>query len=328
MTKRWTINGKETAGLVGSHPVVTQGQTVSMTFKWTPRVDNYLTQYQDIRDLLEYTQRVDHGTYLDQTPWYRERHDRQSLVLEIVPGSSSEGAKGVWGLLVGGTDETVKPVQEAVLSLDILVLAPHSDYASLTDVENAFLIDTDTATYTDPDAGDGPFVGDPEDEPADETAPDARPHSVDDTPGTLPNFTITTYDVSLDIEDDQGALIDSQTVYLSVYNDVGDKVEDTTTDTGQVTVSLRNGQYEIRANSDGYEEGVLNVEVDGSNISDTIRLTPDDGSGGDDGDVGTSLAGIEIHDSPGNARDGEYVNAEEWVEIYGPKVKVALNTSS
>ena len=138
---RWDVNGTTTDGLVNSHPQIIHGQSVGFRFYFTPRGDgDHISRYQTLRDLMEKAGAVATGTNSEGLPWYIEQHTGDSLLLEITPGPDSTAAKGVWGVLTGGSDETSHPQSLCRLNLTVFILANQSDYATASDVEDQFKV--------------------------------------------------------------------------------------------------------------------------------------------------------------------------------------------
>ena len=411
MSKYWTVGGVETRGIVGSHPVITPGEETVFSLRFTPRQDDHLEAYEELRDYLDYAEQQAHGTYLTGQPWYRELHERDTLVLEFEPGSESQAAQGVWGLVTGGSDNTVRPRQEALLTLEVFVLGTTDEYATLSEVEAAFKIETDVATYTSPDVEEGPFIGDA-DEPGDDKTPGETQDDVEDNPTdeAAPTFTVTESDLTIEFEDDRGEAI-SQTIQVSVENDLGETILTGSTQSSQITVpDLRNGSYEVEAEADlhrrqrqeftiqgedktvefvldrlpGADDVIDQIEAHHPDFADyqaevagfddylehedwlvdTVGVDSADAEsftdrgiehiGGwldyqdfvteeaesyDDlrdamrderlpgeGDIGDQYAGVEIHSSPGRARDDEFINVSNWVEIFGAHIHHARVT--
>ena len=49
-----------------------------------------------------------------------------TLLVDIVPASDVDQARGIWGVITGGDDNYQTSVQSATISLDVIVLAEHS----------------------------------------------------------------------------------------------------------------------------------------------------------------------------------------------------------
>lgn len=54
-----------------------------------------------------------------------------------------------------------------------------------------------------------------------------------------------------------------------------------------------------------------------SDIADLIRNILKESGGVQ---IGTSDVGLEVHTSPGEARNGDFINEDAWIEIYGKQV--------
>lgn len=133
---RWTVNGIETEGLVGSHPVITPGETATFTFRLTDQA-----AYESLQDSLTDAGAAAYGTDVNGDPWYMEQHTTQdTLLVEILPGPDSVAARGVWGILIGGDDNTTTPQQEQVISYEVFVLSDSDSFTTEADVEAAFKV--------------------------------------------------------------------------------------------------------------------------------------------------------------------------------------------
>lgn len=278
MSLYWTVNGVETRGIVGSHPVITHGETATFTLRFDESLPDHLEKYEQVRSLLDQTNKVSYGTFLDKTPWIREYHSTgDGQIVKLEPGSESESSQGVWGLVVGGDDNTSLPQKEAVVSLEVFILADVEDYADRSAVRDAFAVTDDTPSYIPPDSDEGPFVGGVEAaEAVDKSYPLER--SLDDDrsshPGSLSTFLFDSYSLDVSVEDQgTGDLIDDREVSLTLRNDIDLLESSGTTDTGQAEFDvLMTGSYKLKADAERYEANSVNIDLEGDQ-SLTIRLS-------------------------------------------------------
>lgn len=111
-------------------PTVTIGETMTLPVDIDPRGLQYYEQrYNQLRDRIEYAdETVTVGQTIDGTPWFSETHDREKLLVKVIPGKDLYQVRGVWGVIVGGTDETDFPHTAASMEIELYVLARLNDY--------------------------------------------------------------------------------------------------------------------------------------------------------------------------------------------------------
>lgn len=139
MDVSWTIgtspDGAVTAErLLGGMPTYTRGQTITLQFGFQQ------ANYETLREYLDFVHTPSTTTSLSGTAYYRPNHtDPESLLMSFDPSGSSIPASvtGLWGVLVGGSDETDHTLSNNQISLQVFVLAELAEYADRTAVETA-----------------------------------------------------------------------------------------------------------------------------------------------------------------------------------------------
>lgn len=129
----WLIGRSRVDGVLAPHPTITIGETSTFdaVIKADGGLSNHRYRYEQLRDRLAYaSDTVTTGRTYDGTPWFRERHDRESLVVKIEPGRDTPATRGVWGIIERGADRTTLPDVAAQLSIDVFVLAEADEYPS------------------------------------------------------------------------------------------------------------------------------------------------------------------------------------------------------
>lgn len=135
----WAIDGITAEGLVGVTPTLIRGSTPTLTFEfksapWTSVSASYTARYRDARAYIDYANEstVRRGTTSRGVPWYREylpsRADVGSLAVPIEPAADTE-ISGIWGLVVGGEDQSQPSTARRVLDIEVFVLAERDEYA-------------------------------------------------------------------------------------------------------------------------------------------------------------------------------------------------------
>lgn len=119
-------------------PDVTVGETTTLTLIFDPHRDvpNARGRYQQVRDRLRYANddAVVTDTTMDGTPWFRESHGHETLLVKAAPGRDLGTYPGFWGVIVGGGDQTVDPRIVARVEVEVFVLAPLETYDTPADV--------------------------------------------------------------------------------------------------------------------------------------------------------------------------------------------------
>lgn len=67
---------------------------------------------------------------------FREQHTGPSLLVKVEPEYDAPGARGVWALIAGYSDETRLPTEMCIVSLDLDILAWSDDYSSHDDTRS------------------------------------------------------------------------------------------------------------------------------------------------------------------------------------------------
>lgn len=137
----WTIrtksNGDITADGLLEGPPSSYGRAeeVSLPFRFA---NSNEAAYESLRDYLDYAGASATGETVTHVPWYREqlpgRASVDSEVVAIIPSTDID-LPGLWGLIVGGEDQTNAPMTNHVIVLDLFVLAEFSEYADHAAVE-------------------------------------------------------------------------------------------------------------------------------------------------------------------------------------------------
>ena len=115
-----------------------RGQEVSYTFDFADGGD-----FAELREYLDFADAAAYGTSITSVPYFREQLPSaapvDSLVLKIVPSADLRGetVDGVWGLVVGGSDDRLPSLTRPRLTLNVFVLAEASEYADHTAVFDA-----------------------------------------------------------------------------------------------------------------------------------------------------------------------------------------------
>lgn len=147
----WTIDFADsdvspseiTAFVIESQPAPPLGETASWDLLFRPEVGaaDHLERYRALLAFREHAGAYAAGVDVHHRPWYREQHDRESLLVALRPPADSQTGRGVWGLIDAMEDETTTPARRAVVSLGLLVLADVDDYATAAEIENALAAD-------------------------------------------------------------------------------------------------------------------------------------------------------------------------------------------
>jgi hypothetical protein len=147
----WTIDFADsdvspseiTAFVIESQPAPPLGETASWDLLFRPEVGatDHLERYRALLAFREHVGAYAAGVDVRHRPWYREQHDRESLLVALRPPVDSQTGRGVWGLIDDMEDETTTPARRAVVSLDLLVLADGDDYNSASEVRADFEAD-------------------------------------------------------------------------------------------------------------------------------------------------------------------------------------------
>lgn len=121
-------------------PTYRVGETVSLTLRFIGDArgfDHHVERYEQLRDRVFYAVNgVTTGLMQDGTPWFLERHGRESVVVKVQPGRDTD-VPGVWGIIEDFDDSTHQADRLCTLTLDIFVLADLDEYPDRRSVKDA-----------------------------------------------------------------------------------------------------------------------------------------------------------------------------------------------
>jgi hypothetical protein len=130
--------------LVGDIPEYRRGATRSYTLGFA-ETGAGRSDYRALRQHLDYAGAVTTGASVTGVPWYREQLPGRAAVTEqlvaVVPSRALRSrfeVRGVWGVIVDGSDETLPTVTARALDLELYVLAEYVEYDSRADAREAF----------------------------------------------------------------------------------------------------------------------------------------------------------------------------------------------
>lgn len=130
-------------GSLGDYPNTTFGETSSFEFyiRGEAGLAPASERYRTLKDYLNYAgyavaERTEAGVYFREDGY--SRSPINTLLVSIQPHADIEEARGVWGIITGGSDSTEVFGAQARIDMDVFVLAEYDDYATETDVRNAF----------------------------------------------------------------------------------------------------------------------------------------------------------------------------------------------
>ena len=147
----WTIDFADsdvspseiTAFVVESQPAPPLGETAGWDLLFRPEVgaNDLLERYRALLAFREHAGAYAAGVDARHEPWYREQHDRTSLLVALRPPTDSATGRGVWGLVDTIEDNTTTPSARAVVSIDLLVLASTEEFGTAGALRNALEAD-------------------------------------------------------------------------------------------------------------------------------------------------------------------------------------------
>lgn len=135
----WIVGRSRADAIRPPHPNITIGETARFDFVFQQSgVGAHVERYEQLRDRIMYaSDTVTTGRTYDGSPWFRERHNKESLVVKVEPGPDIEAAaRGIWGIIEGGNDRTNLAQVSAEISVEIFVLAELDQYATREEVKN------------------------------------------------------------------------------------------------------------------------------------------------------------------------------------------------
>ena len=146
----WTIDFADsdvspseiTAFVIESQPAPPLGETASWDLLFRPEAGaDHLERYRALLAFREHAGSYVAGVDVRHRPWYREQHDRESLLVALRPPADSQTGRGVWGLIDTIEDDTTTPSARAVVSIDLLVLASTEEFGTAGALRNALEAD-------------------------------------------------------------------------------------------------------------------------------------------------------------------------------------------
>lgn len=141
------VNDTPVNGELSTYPDVTIGEETS--FEFYIKEDNSLSQsaddrYNELKELLKYagyatTSQTLGSAYYTEPADY-DRADVDTLLVYIRPGSGVDEARGVWGVVTGGSDDTEIFGAIARVNMTVFVLGEYDSPAlrTVSDVEREF----------------------------------------------------------------------------------------------------------------------------------------------------------------------------------------------
>lgn len=139
----WTVDGIRVDGLLSSLPPRQPGGewTAELLFASAGAPTAAEDRYLNVREYLEFADRVDYGRTQTGEPWYRERLPAgapiASLAVPISPQTVDDAGvfEGVWALVIGGSDPTRRGAEPFRLDVETVVLADRADYTDRAALE-------------------------------------------------------------------------------------------------------------------------------------------------------------------------------------------------
>lgn len=157
----WRIDDIQVDALEGSQPTVAKGEAGTYRFRLTPgdisteggalygtvasgalhgsvqqgtlygsQTSTHLERYAEILSYRHIAGAVATLQTVDRKTKYREQHTAdKSLLVKLEPGADVIEGQPIWALIMGVNDESVRPQRRAIINLEVLNLAPASEYA-------------------------------------------------------------------------------------------------------------------------------------------------------------------------------------------------------
>lgn len=99
-------------------------------------------RYQTLKQYLKYAgysvaERTQRGVYFNEQSGF-DRAPIDTLLISVQPHEDIEEIRGIWGVIMGGSDSTEVFGAQARIDLEVFVLAEYDDYDSEQDVRDAF----------------------------------------------------------------------------------------------------------------------------------------------------------------------------------------------
>lgn len=139
----WTIAGTHVDGVETTDPSPQRGGELTLACEFDERSEAATgrdERYDAIKDYLAYAHTVRHGVDAEGEVWFRldtnTNDPVESHVVSVDPGEDVD-VEGFWGLVVGGDPQSDGPWDVKPLDLELVYIAPLSDYADRDAVESA-----------------------------------------------------------------------------------------------------------------------------------------------------------------------------------------------
>lgn len=139
----WTVAGTDIDGVATTDPSEQRGEEMTLTCAFDVNSESGTardTRYDAVKDYLAYAHTVTWGVDEPGDVWFRLKTNSNdpadSHVVKVEPGPDVD-VNAFWGLVIGGDPQTDGPWSTKLLELDVVYLAPLSDYADRDAVETA-----------------------------------------------------------------------------------------------------------------------------------------------------------------------------------------------
>jgi hypothetical protein len=146
----WRIDGVPANRLIGPEPTPALGETATYEFEFSPMYDEGPEEYQKLYyELVDkysghagnFAPQDGQRTDINGVPWYREQHQKCSLVVPIRPPKSSALDRGMWGIIENIDGGIENKDRGRNLRIDLRYLADLDEYSSKEDVSEALEAD-------------------------------------------------------------------------------------------------------------------------------------------------------------------------------------------
>lgn len=140
----WRINGTPVGLIRGTQPAPTVGESGDFSLRFAPRPDDgprgHIKRYEDVVALLEHKGDFDLYKPIVGTPKYRDHSPDGSILVSVEPPGGTLTGRGMWGLVAGGSDETVKPEQRCLVTLSVTKLVDREVFPLRRQAEQALRV--------------------------------------------------------------------------------------------------------------------------------------------------------------------------------------------
>jgi len=128
----WTYGNDPATSDGGDDHGATWGGQHGALFGPADKSNDDVERYRQLREYLDWAGASATGESYASVPWYREQlPSRADVASEVVaiepPPALANELPGLWGLIVGGSDDSQRP-GATIVSLDVLVLAERDEY--------------------------------------------------------------------------------------------------------------------------------------------------------------------------------------------------------